>query len=188
MLDEGMKRLISYLNQEYVPLAQELPRVLTALQNRGHHTSAAADVFRTGVSVRIEGSPSRQVSVMSSLVNKRQAPRWKDILALRQRITRYRDMVALEEQPINQVRAFVEDARRRKRTSGQFSFDEGILQMKGSIQAASLLLRLDMALLGDFFAMKKSIPVVLDRNDLAINLDESRAECRRLVEDATTTH
>lgn len=188
MLDEGMKRMISFLNQEYVPLAQELPGVLAALQRRGQHNSVAADVFHAGAVVRIEGPPSRQVSVMSCLVNKRQSSRWKDILALRQRITRYRDRVALEEQPFNQVRAFVEDARRRKRTSGQFGFDEGVLQTKGTIQAASLLLRLDTALLGDFFAMKKSIPVVLDRQDLVINLEENRLECRRLVDDAIASH
>ena len=188
LLDEGMKRLILYLTQEYVPLAQELPGVLAALQRRGQHSSAAADVFQFGAVVRIEGPPSRQVSVMSSLVNKRQSSRWKDILALRRKIVRYRDRVALEEQPFNQVRAFVEDARRRKRTSGQFGFDEGVLQTKGMIQSASLLLRLDTALLGDFFAMKKSIPVVLDPNDLVINLEENRLECQRLVDDAVASH
>lgn len=181
LLDEVTKKLILYVNQQYVPLAQELPAVLSELQNRNHAGAVAAVVFQGDIKIRIEGPPAHQVRVMSSVVNKKFRLRWKDLLALRRKITEYWERVKLEEQPFNQVRNMVEDARRRKRTSAQFAFDESVLQTKGLVQAASLLLRLDTALLGDFISLKKHVRVDMDQSELSVDLKENRKACRRLI-------
>ncbi|KAJ5394706.1 hypothetical protein N7509_006493 [Penicillium cosmopolitanum] len=94
----------------------------------------------------------------------------------------------LEEQPFIQVRNMVENARRRKTTSGQFGFHESVLQTKGQIQAAVLLLRLDLALLGDFIFMKSRVHSVRDQSDLFANPKENRKESRLLISDSISSH
>ncbi|KAJ6114997.1 hypothetical protein N7486_000775, partial [Penicillium sp. IBT 16267x] len=184
LLDEATKKFILYLNQRYVPLAQELPAVLSQLQLREGAKATATRVFQRGINIKLEGPAKRQVSLMSSLVNKQDSRRWKDILSLRFKIAEYQAKVAMEEQPFSQVHNMVEDARRRKKTSGQFSFDENVLQTKGQIQATALLLRLDTALLGDFLFMKKLVPFGTDSSVIQVNLKENRKKSQRLIKDA----
>lgn len=188
LLDEATKKFILYVNQQYVPLAQQLPLVLSQLQSREGTAETAARVFQANVKIRLEGPPEHQVRLMSSHVNKSDKPRWNDLLVLRGKIKEYQVRVKEEEQPFNRVRNMVEDARRRKKTPGQFHFDENVLQTKGQIQAASLLLRLDTALLGDFLSMKKHVRAGTDQSDLHVNLRENRRESQRLIADATASH
>lgn len=188
LLDEATKKLILYVNREYVPLAQELATVLSELQTQTRREAIALMVFRGDIKIRLEGPPAHQISLMSKLVKKQSKLRWGAALRLRQKIMEYWERVKLDEQPFNQVRNMVEDARRRKKTSGQFGFDESVLQTKGQIQAASLLLRLDSALLGDFISMKKLIRAGGDQIDLSVNLEENRNECRRLISDSVASN
>ncbi|KAJ5169070.1 uncharacterized protein N7482_004664 [Penicillium canariense] len=188
LLDEATKKFILYLNQQYVPLAQELAHVLSQLHGREATAESAARVFQAKVQLRLEGPPAHQVWLMGLYVNKGDKRRWKDLLVLRHKISDYQDRVKVEEQPFNQVRNMVEDARRRKRTSGQFGFDENVLQTKGQIQAASLLIRLDTALLGDFLSMKKTVRIGTDQTDLQVNLTENRKESQRLIDGAIASH
>lgn len=188
LLDEATKKFILYVNQQYVPLAQQLPLVLSQLQNREGTAETAARGFQANVKIRLEGPPEHQVRLMSSHINKSDKPRWNDLLVLRGKIKEYQVRVKEEEQPFNRVRNMVEDARRRKKTLGQFHFDENVLQTKGQIQAASLLLRLDTALLADFLSMKKHVRAGTDQSDLHVNLRENRLESQRLIDDATASH
>ncbi|KAJ5632888.1 hypothetical protein N7490_009227 [Penicillium lividum] len=188
LLDEATKKFILYLNQQYVPLAQKLPDVQSKLQKFEGTAATAARVFHAGIEIKLQGPPGHQVLLMSSLVNKKDKRRWKEILNLRRNIAEYQTRVKMEEQPFSQVHNMVEDARRRKRTSGQFVFDENVLQTKGQIQATSLLLRLDTALLGDFFSMKKLVRAGTDSGVLHVNLHENRKECQRLIDDAISSH
>lgn len=115
---------------------------------------------------------------MSSQVKKASKLHWSDVLALRCKLKEYQEKMKLEEQPFNQVRNMVENARRHKTTLGQFGFHESVLQTKGQIQATSLLLRLNLALLGDFISMKKHVRYSYDKSDLFVNLKENRKACR----------
>jgi hypothetical protein len=56
----------------------------------------------------------------------------------------------------------VEGANRRKKTTGQFEFDENVLQTKGHILAMSLLLRLDVTF------TRELISSWLSNSDLAL--------------------
>jgi hypothetical protein len=79
----------------------------------------------------------------------------------------------------------VEDTRRRKRTTGQFDFDAGVLQTKGHLQAAALLLRLDTALLADFLSLRKQVlPAAARESELYVNLGDYRKECKYLITNA----
>ncbi|KAJ5272487.1 hypothetical protein N7478_007612 [Penicillium angulare] len=185
MLDEATKKFILYANQGYVPLAQELPDLLSKLQDDTRTTAGASLAFQGDGEIRIEGTPAHQVSAMRSLIQKASKPRWRALLALRRKISEYQAKVKVEEQPFNQVCNMVENARRRKKTSGQFSFDESVLQTKGQIQATALLLRLDTALLSDFFSLMRLTPIGSNQKEFFINLEMNRAESGRLINEAS---
>ncbi|KAL2850542.1 hypothetical protein BJX68DRAFT_275792 [Aspergillus pseudodeflectus] len=188
LLDEATKKFILYLNQKYVPMAQDLPRCISKLQSeelRARAKVTANQVFRASVKIRIEGPPEHQVRLMIGHVSKYDRGRWKELIALRGRVAEYKSRVQIEEQPFDQVRNMVDDARRRKRTPGQFEFDANVLQTKGHLQATALLLRLDMALLADFLSLRKQVlPAAAKESDLYVNLGEYRKESRQLIANA----
>ncbi|KAJ5587038.1 uncharacterized protein N7459_002803 [Penicillium hispanicum] len=185
LLDETTKKFYLYVNQQYLPLAQDLSLCLSELRSR---EGKAARLFQANVKIRIEGPPEHQVGLMSRHIHKYDKSRWKDPMALRKRIVDYKEKVKMEEQPFSQVRNMVEDARRRKRMTGQFDFDETVLETKGHLQAAALLLRLDTALLSDFLSLKKLVFVGANQSDLFINLSENRKESEKLINDARSWH
>jgi hypothetical protein len=190
LLDETTKKFILYLNQKYVPMAQDLPRCISQLQ--GHELGARAketarQVFQADVKIRIEGPPEDQVRLMRSHVSKYDKGRWKQLIALRDKVSEYKSRVQVEEQPFNRVRNMVEVARRRKRNPGQFDFDADVLQTKGHLQAASLLLRLDTALLADFLSLRKQVRPGTSQSDLYVNLAEYRKESKHLIANAASS-
>ncbi|OJJ60485.1 hypothetical protein ASPSYDRAFT_173156 [Aspergillus sydowii CBS 593.65] len=192
LLDETTKKFIVYLNQSYIPMAQALPKALSELQN-GEATRRTADIakriFHGGLQVRIEGPPGHQVRLMETHIIKHDKERWKPLLTLRAGISKYRNNVKVEEQPYNQVRNMVEGAHRRNQALGQFEFDEDVLQTKGHLQATSLLLRLDTALLADFLSLRKQAkqgPCTTESN-LHVNLAENKKESRKLINEAISS-
>ncbi|KAL4911007.1 AAA domain-containing protein [Aspergillus multicolor] len=190
LLDEATKKFILYLNQQYVPMAQELPGCISQLQNfeLGARTKETARaVFLTDVNIRIEGPADHQVRLMTSRIAKYDKGRWRKLLSLRDRIREYQLRVQVQEQPFNRVRDMVEAARRRKRAPGQFEFNENVLQTKGYLQATSLLLRLDTALLADFLSLRKQLRHNTSQSELCVNLAENRKESKRLIEEAASS-
>ncbi|KAL1954732.1 hypothetical protein VTO42DRAFT_785 [Malbranchea cinnamomea] len=188
LLDETTKKFILYMNRQYAPLAEELPRLLTALWQRNEE-SAAARAFQQEVEIQIVGPRGHQVNLMSAHFNKYDKARWQGLLALRGKIVEYHNRVKQDEQPFIQVRDRVEDARRRKQTrSEQFDFDESVLQTKGQLQASALLLRLDTALLGDFLGLYRQTKRGPNTSQLRVNLQANRRDCEQLIELASRSH
>ncbi|KAL3456102.1 AAA domain-containing protein [Aspergillus heterothallicus] len=183
LLDEATKKFILYLNQDYVPMAQSLPVCISRLQeyeSRGLAKQTARQVFCADIKIRLEGPPEHQVKLMRQHVVKYDRERWKELIALRDRINNYKSRVHVEEQPFVQVRNMVEDARRRKRSPGHFDFDANVLQTKGYLQAAALSLRLDASLLADFLSLCRK-----GRHaGLYVNLAGYRKEISHLVANA----
>ncbi|KAL2841156.1 hypothetical protein BJY01DRAFT_257156 [Aspergillus pseudoustus] len=186
LLDEATKKFILYLNQHYVPMAQSLPGCVSRLQDyelRGAANGTPRQVLCADVSIRLEGPPEHQVRLMGIHVAKYDKGRWKELIALREKINNYKSKVQVEEQPFDQVRNMVEDARRRKRSPGQFDFDANVLQTKGYLQAAALLLRLDTSLLADFLSLCKKGR----HGGLYLNLVEYRKESKDLIANAASS-
>ncbi|KAK1147006.1 hypothetical protein N8T08_002334 [Aspergillus melleus] len=186
LLDEATKKFILYLNQDYVPMAESLPRCISRLQDdksREPANEIAKQVFCADIQIRLEGSPEHQVKLMRHHVAKYDKERWKELISLRGKISSYKSRVHVQEQPFVRVRNMVEDARRRKRSPGQFDFDANVLQAKGYLQAAALLLRLDTSLLADFLSLcKKRRPA-----GLHVNLTGYRKESDYLITNAAAS-
>ncbi|KAL4876729.1 P-loop containing nucleoside triphosphate hydrolase protein [Aspergillus karnatakaensis] len=186
LLDEATKKFILYLNQEYVPLAQSLPGSISRLQDhdsRAPAKEAGRQVFCADVKIRLEGPPEHQAKLMRQHVAKYDKERWKELMALREKINSYKSRVHVQEQPFVRVRNMVEDARRRKGSPGQFDFDANVLQTKGYLQATALLLRLDAALLADFLSLCKKGR----HSSLCINLAAYKKESDHLIANAAAS-
>ncbi|KAL6233126.1 hypothetical protein BDW75DRAFT_252193 [Aspergillus navahoensis] len=180
LLDEATKKFILYLNQQCISQLQSDKLGASPEQT-------ASLMFQADLQIRIEGDTDNQMRFMSSRVSKYDTRRWRELMVLRNKISEYKRRVKVEEQPFSQVRNMVESARRRKKTSGLFVFDESVLQTKGHIQAASLLLRLDTALLADFLSLCKQLRPHASQSYLYVNLAESRRECKCLIADAVSS-
>jgi hypothetical protein len=172
ILDESTKKLILLLNQQYVPLAMELPVLVDKMQNL-----PSDKLTSWPSSITINGIRNEQIKIMREIIKSTNGDRWNGMLDLRVRIGRYRSRVKPEEQPFNRVRIMVEDAQRRNRTTG--SFPSSVLQTKGYIQATALLLRLDIALLADFsnlVSQKGANEVTLQ-----VDLEKTKNDCKLLT-------
>ncbi|KAJ6096170.1 hypothetical protein N7486_006916 [Penicillium sp. IBT 16267x] len=179
LLDESTKKLILRLNQEFVPLAQELTREIRKLQE-----TDLPEMTRWP-EVEIKGRSIEQLKVMKNFINSTKPQRWDKMIELRARIMKYLQDVNPEEQPFQRVRDMVINAQRRKKTTGDFKFGDEILQTKGVLQGAALSIRLDIALLSDFLALAKLASY--KEAPLKIDLESLRNDCRHLTQEATAS-
>ena len=69
ILDESTKRFLLYLNREYMPLAQELPEKLAALQSTDGVLSPL--LFQTNKAISIDGSRLKQSIILSNIMKKK---------------------------------------------------------------------------------------------------------------------
>ncbi|OJJ85103.1 putative NF-X1 finger and helicase domain protein [Aspergillus glaucus CBS 516.65] len=177
ILDESTKKLILYLNREYVPLAQEVPRQIAQLQN-------SKDEGRRPWpdSYQISGTRSQQVNTMVKIMNVVAPKRWKNILEMHKRVNKYCRGVDVDEQPFNRVRDLVWYARQRNKLASVFEFDNNVLQTKGALQGTALSVRLDLALLADLLTLKQKTS---SNVTVELKLDNTKEDCQELISMAT---
>ncbi|GJP88490.1 NF-X1 finger and helicase domain protein [Aspergillus niger] len=181
MLDEATKKFILYLNNEYVPMAQELPKLIIGLPEAKNSAGSSA-MFQIGEAIRIEGSGSQQIKHLGDLMKKNKISRWDELVRLRNRMVKYYSRVQVEEQPFSRVQYLVEHARRVKEAQGTFKFNESVLQTKGVLLASALLIRLDIALLGDFLSLYNAATPLATRRELFVNLQKNMDDCHGLIQ------
>ncbi|EED22474.1 NF-X1 finger and helicase domain protein, putative [Talaromyces stipitatus ATCC 10500] len=182
ILDESTKKLILYLNREYVPLAQELPQRKQQLQDTKNERSTSWPK-----TIRIRDERNALVRHMRLIISPQKNGRWKEILDLRQRISTYQKRVSPEEQPFIRVHQLATNARRRQNTintSDDFGDVSEVLQTKGFLQGTALSLRLDIELLADFLEMRRN---ALKAGEIKVDMDLSamRTECETLIKSAS---
>ncbi|EED11898.1 nonsense-mediated mRNA decay protein, putative [Talaromyces stipitatus ATCC 10500] len=182
ILDESTKKLILYLNREYVPLAQELPQRKQQLQDTKNERSTSWPK-----TIRIRDERNALVRHMRLIISPQKNGRWKEILDLRQRISTYQKRVSPEEQPFIRVHQLATNARRWQNTintSDDFGDVSEVLQTKGFLQGTALSLRLDIELLADFLEMRRN---ALKAGEIKVDMDLSamRTECETLIKSAS---
>lgn len=184
LLDESTKKLILFLNREYVPLAKELPQLIQELQS-----AIKRKRCEWPSTTKIDGARESQVNTMRRIVDKAQPNLWDAILNLRRRIEEYHQRVKPKEQPFQRVSDMVESARRRQKTTSSLEVKDGVLQTKGVLQATAVGLRLYIALLADFASLAQHARVREKREiQIQINLQKTRAECESLIRAAATSN
>ncbi|OXV05509.1 hypothetical protein Egran_06723 [Elaphomyces granulatus] len=184
LLDESTKKLILYINGEYVPLAREVSKQIQLLNvKRNNHKKTAVTAFESTNVLRVEGTRDRQAKLISVILNKHDKSRWLEAVKLRSSVHDYCRKVAIEEQPFNRVRNLVNNARRHKRGKGVFHFDESVLQTKGSLLAMALSMQLDIVLLADFLSLREQANNA-SKGELKLDLEVNRTECYSLIDAA----
>lgn len=182
ILDESTKRFLLYLSREFVPLARELPlQIAATLENKKELSPL---LLQEQITINIGGSRDKQFRQMADIIQKYGGNRWREVIGLRNRIIQYYNTVEEKEQPLSRVQALVESARRRKGSSGSFEFDGSVVQTKGVFLAITLLMRLDISLLGDFLSLFQISRTGLKRCKVQINLQAIQEECRNLIKRA----
>ncbi|KAJ5950739.1 Zinc finger CCCH-type [Penicillium vulpinum] len=181
ILDESTRKLIVLLNQEYVPLAQELPQLVRELG-----AAEAQRKYPWPPVIEICGPRNNQVQNMGEIINTTDPGRWNAILALRKRVDSYRRRVKPEEQPFERVRRMIENARQRRKIKITPDHVENVLQTKGFLQGTALLIRLDTALLVDLLSLvsKGQPSEVTPRFEL--DLQKIKDDCQTLIQQAVT--
>lgn len=182
ILDESTKKLILYLNREYVPLAQELPQRIQQLQD-----TTSKQITSWPGNISITGKRQAIITGIRVIISTKSSGRWKEILDLRRRIFTYQKQVSPEEQPYIKVHQLATNARRRQETIGMpDSFESGseVLQTKGFLQGTALSLRLDIALLADFLELRRNAPKAGEAK-VDMNLSDMKAECETLIKNAS---
>ncbi|KAL4882526.1 hypothetical protein BJY04DRAFT_217020, partial [Aspergillus karnatakaensis] len=172
ILDESTKKLILYINREFVPLAKDLANCIQRLQRFPYKQKVALPAV-----LRITGSRANQVQTMRTAVGNLSVARWGDMFRLREMIDIYGCRVSPDEQPSTRVSATVENARRRHQVSTAKSCGDGaIIQDKGVLLATALSTRLEIALLMDLMRMRGRTRV-----KILINLEDNRKECGSFI-------
>ncbi|KAN0083757.1 hypothetical protein V8E54_002845 [Elaphomyces granulatus] len=184
LLDESTKKLILYINGEYVPLAREVSKQIQLLNDkRNNHKKTTVTAFESTNVLRVEGTRDRQTKLISVILHKHDKSRWHEAIRLRSSVHDYCRKVAIEEQPFNRVRNLVDSARRHKRGKGVFHFDESVLQTKGSLLAMALSMQLDIVLLADFLSLREQANNA-SKGELKLDLEVNRTECHSLIDAA----
>ncbi|GAM37931.1 hypothetical protein TCE0_033r08269 [Talaromyces pinophilus] len=182
ILDESTKKLILYLNREYVPLAQELPQRIQRLQGiKNERPIYWPDA------ISMKGERNLLVGRMRAIISAGKNGRWKEILDLRQRIATYQKRVSPEEQPYARVRQLATNAHRQQITteaSPDFEIGSEVLQTKGFLQGTALSLQLDIALLADFFELRRNTPKP-GETKVDMDLSAMKRECEALIRNAS---
>ena len=177
MIDETMKKFISWSSKHYVELAEKLVEETAKLATNKPDIIKMQRVLDVQT-LCIDGVPDKQISKFKRI------HRYTSMLKLRNSLCNYLNAVKKEEQPFTKIFNFVENARRRHGMQGTLTFDSSVVQTKGEFEAITLRMRCDIAVLTDFLSAFAAAPAGTAKIDIKINLVESRNECLRLLKKA----
>lgn len=181
MLDESTKKFISWSGDRHLELAE---RLLQEEQRLGTTDSLSQDTSRPA-QLTLTGHVPGQLSRLQKWVGKK---RYSNMIRLYMDIFKYRDQVRAEEQPFQRVANFVKHANRSKATGHTaFSFDDSVIQLRGYLQATSLLLKCNISILSDFMDVWKSYTSKQGHTEVNVDFAENIAQCQELIKLATDT-
>ncbi|KAJ4415609.1 hypothetical protein N0V82_007243 [Gnomoniopsis sp. IMI 355080] len=178
MLDESTKKFIAWSGDRHLQLAELF------LQEEERLQRIATDVpqqFGKASKLNLTGYVHGQLQQLQDWVGH---GRYRPSLKVYNEIWIYQDQVKSEEQPFQKVANFVKHASRNK-TTGNFTFDGSVIQLRGYLQATELLIKCNLAIFTDFLTLWKRATLIHReiRVDFSANLDQ----CRELVHLAAET-
>ncbi|KAI1269919.1 hypothetical protein F5Y18DRAFT_372009 [Xylariaceae sp. FL1019] len=173
-LDEATKKFIAWSHSEFLKLANKLIGIQTDFAQvnapplKPNQTRPFKLVLGTSRLQQL-----RKISAWCSDSRYTAALRlWNDTSA-------FLGSVRKEEQPLQRVANFVRHATRERKATGEFFFDESVLQVKGVLQATSLLLRCEVVMLTDFMTVRQ--PLLATRPELKLDFTHGMNECNNLI-------
>lgn len=183
LLDESTKKFIVWSHNDYVMLHSRFQAAHDQLASTTDEISVGA---MAPVSLQISGTRSVQFMRIKQTVGEFMLKdRYKQIFQLRKQIRTHVDKVAKEEQPFKKVFDYCQDSRRRRDIRGSFTIDTEVLQTRAHLLGFALLIRCDLAILGDILSVwKDKLPAHL-RGECLLDLSNSRNDCLQLLQEAS---
>ncbi|CAN8104811.1 unnamed protein product [Discula destructiva] len=178
MLDESTKKFISWSNDQHLKLAERLLKEEQRLEN--DKLSASEEALRPAELV-MKGHIPGQLSQLNKWVGQ---GRYKSSIKLYMDIWRYQCQVKAEEQPFQKVANFVKHANRNKAT-GNFRFDDSVIQVRGLLLATELLIKCNIMIVSDFLRLWSG--GVSAHANISIDLRDNVKPCRELIRLAQET-
>ncbi|KAI0118538.1 hypothetical protein F4776DRAFT_258264 [Hypoxylon sp. NC0597] len=180
MLDEATKKFVAWSNIEYARLANTLLDIQERISKAPKSStppkpsSQPKKNFATG---RL-----RPLQLIREWLGN---DRYKEALGLWNGINTFIGQVRKEEQPFQRVNDFVQHAALQRKLQGAFAFDETRIQNKAHLQACSLSLRCDIAIISDFMTVWEELRA--SRSKLQLSFTKQLEDCKTLAERAMAT-
>ena len=199
LLDESTKRFITWSVREFVYLSRlsaGMESALTANPNSDIEplqNTAAQDMSGTSVTeLALGGLPDTFMAVVQGLIA--HTKRYHPVFVLRHKVNAYLRQVTEQEQPFGRVAALMRgyEASQRIEQNSDDSHDENnvVLEPKQRMQAFSLKVRCDLAILTDFFNVRRQdLTRFVEKDDwrgIRIKVDFSliRDQCEEMASEA----
>ncbi|KAL3607528.1 hypothetical protein FPOAC2_02513 [Fusarium poae] len=181
MLDESTKKFISWSNDEYRSVASGL----AAEQERLATSKPPAILGRkpgTNANLTVTGSRQRQLQVLTEFVH----TRYDSILKFRKTVVLYAAKVRREEQPFQRVANLVRHSNLHRGGQSEFRYDQAVIQAKGTLLSAVLLLKCDILILSDFFGLIVGADSRFPASAVQLDFSCFMNDCDTLIKDAQT--
>ncbi|PSK60183.1 NFX1-type zinc finger-containing protein 1 [Elsinoe australis] len=174
LLIQSTLKFITWSNREYAGLMSTFLDLKAELNNtQAGTTSKVKDI-------KLEGPSDRMTKAIRNVPG---SDRYANIVAFRKALNKYSHDVRTSEQPFRKVQDLVTFANRRKASSSvePFSFPAStVLQTKASRLSACLLLRCDLAILMDYFSIRRNSPGETQTFRL-IDTSTCHQRCREII-------
>lgn len=174
LLIQSTLKFITWSNREYAGLMSTFLDLKAELND-----TQAGTTFKVK-DIKLEGSSDRMTKAIRNVPG---SDRYANIFAFRKALNKYSHDVRTSEQPFRKVQDLVTFANRRKASSSvePFSFPAStVLQTKASRLSACLLLRCDLAILMDYFSIRRNSPGETQTSRL-IDTSTCRQRCREII-------
>ena len=182
LLDESMKKFITWSNAAYVPLAEGV------IEQQDILVTTTEDARWDHKTMQLTGSSDLQMTQLRRIGG---LARYSKIFAIRRSISAYLGEVQAAEQPFQRVRDMVEAVRRRNAGDGvqisPFDFDQSLLKTRGWLMGLALLLQCDLIIISDALAVRDQTPLTSRGNVITINLSANRLDCIELIDGAESS-
>ncbi|KAG8357677.1 hypothetical protein FVEN_g4422 [Fusarium venenatum] len=179
MLDEATKKFISCSNDEYRLLASGLvseQERLVAMKPPGLLDRNPG----TNANLTVSGSRQRQLQILKEFVR----TRYDSILRFRKYVVFYAAKVRKEEQPFQRVANLVRHSNLHRGGQNEFRYDQAVIQAKGTLLSAALLLKCDILILSDFFGLLVGGKAKSPTSEVHLDFSCFMSDCDTLIKDA----
>ncbi|CAG8179548.1 unnamed protein product [Penicillium salamii] len=180
--DESVKKLNVLINEEFVPLALGLGRIVRALGALNLQKGLA-----WSAPIEISGTRWDQVTAMREVVSATNPGQWDDILDLRERIERHRRRIQPEEQAFQNFHQLLSRYPAYSNTTSSLKPVNTGPRTKGLLQVNALLMCLDLALLASFSALLIKARESKIRVKMQFDLQTTKEDCQWIIDEAKSS-
>ncbi|KAL6921145.1 hypothetical protein FSST1_005171 [Fusarium sambucinum] len=181
MLDEATKKFISWSNDEYRSVASGLvseQERLVAMKPPGLLDRNPG----TNANLTVSGSRQRQLHILKEFVH----TRYDSILRFRKSVVFYAAKVRREEQPFQRVANLVRHSNIHRGGQNEFRYDQAVIQAKGTLLSAALLLKCDILILSDFFGLLVGGKGKFPTSEVHLDFSCFMNDCDALIKNSQT--